>query len=90
MVRCSTRPGWPAGPWWWSWTSTLLTSASPSAHLGPVHALSPGFTFWRERLHFLVWANTYDARAGEPVWWHGRRAARRLAVDGVAAAGRPT
>ena len=59
----------------------------PERAVGPVHALSPGFTFWRERLHFLVWANAYDARDGAPVWWHGRRAARRLAVDGVADGG---
>jgi DNA helicase II / ATP-dependent DNA helicase PcrA len=55
----------------------------PERHDGPVHGLLPGFTFWRERLHFLVWANAYDARGGEPVWWHGRRAARALAADGV-------
>ena len=30
-----------------------------------------------ERLQFLVWANTYDARAGAaPVWWWGRKAER--------------
>jgi len=52
---------------------------------GPVHALAPSFTFWRERLHFLVWANTYDARSGDPVWWHGRKAARLLADRGVRA-----
>jgi DNA helicase-2/ATP-dependent DNA helicase PcrA len=38
--------------------------------LGPDHEL------WLDRLHFLVWANTYDARAGEPVWWWARKAAR--------------
>jgi DNA helicase-2/ATP-dependent DNA helicase PcrA len=40
--------------------------------------LDPGFTFERERLHFLVWANTYDGRTNpdEPVWWHGVRAGR--------------
>src|SRR5271154_2407237 len=59
----------------------------PERHLGPVYALTPGFTFQRERLHFWVGANAYDARAGEPVWWHGRRAARRLAADGVVEGG---
>ncbi len=54
---------------------------------GPVHDLAPGFTFWRERLQFLVWANSYDARRGGPVWWHGRRAARSLAAAGVAEGG---
>jgi len=55
----------------------------PEYHRGPVYALAPGFTFWRERLQFLVWANTYDARDGDPVWWHGRKAARRFADEGV-------
>jgi len=36
----------------------------------------PTFEPWLDRLHFLVWANTYDAREGEPVWWWGRKAAR--------------
>ena len=53
----------------------------------PVHDLSPDFEFTRERLHFLVWANTYDARSGHPIWWHGRKAARRLAGRGVMEAG---
>ncbi len=60
---------------------------APERCAGPVHALAPGFTFWRERLQFLVWANAYDARDGEPVWWHGRKAARRLADEGVAEGG---
>jgi DNA helicase-2/ATP-dependent DNA helicase PcrA len=59
----------------------------PERHVGAVYALAPGFTFLRERLQFLVWANTYDARAGDPVWWHGRKAVRRLAGDGVTAGG---
>ena len=33
----------------------------PQRHDGPVHDLSPTFEFTVERLHFLVWANTYDA-----------------------------
>ena len=49
----------------------------------PVHDLSPDFDFTRERLHFLVWANSYDARSGDPIWWHGRKAARRFAGQGV-------
>ena len=48
-----------------------------------VHELDPGLDFTRERLQFLVWANTYDARDGEPIWWHGRKAARRWAATGV-------
>ena len=56
---------------------------APERYVGPVHDLTPRFTFWRERLQFLVWANTYDARDGAPVWWHGRKLARRLAGEGV-------
>jgi len=44
--------------------------------------LLPTFEPWLDRLHFLVWANTYDARSGEPVWWWGRKAAR---IGGTAA-----
>ena len=40
-----------------------------------------------ERLQFLVWANNYDARGGDPVWWHGRKAARAAAARGVAEEG---
>ena len=36
-----------------------------------------------DRLHFLVWANTWDARGDEPVWWWGVKAARL--VDGATA-----
>jgi DNA helicase II / ATP-dependent DNA helicase PcrA len=43
----------------------------------PPYRVSPRFTFERERLHFLTWANTYDARSGDPVWWHGVLAQRR-------------
>ncbi|MCU1374098.1 MAG: ATP-dependent helicase UvrD/PcrA, partial [Actinomycetia bacterium] len=39
--------------------------------------LGPRFELWHDRLHFLVWANTYDARGGiEPVWWWARKAQR--------------
>jgi DNA helicase-2/ATP-dependent DNA helicase PcrA len=49
----------------------------PEVERRPPYELDPGFTFERERLQFLVWANTYDGRkAGEPVWWHGVRASR--------------
>jgi DNA helicase-2/ATP-dependent DNA helicase PcrA len=51
----------------------------PERYEGPVHELTPGFEFARERLHFLVWANNYDARSGDPVWWHGRKAIRAAA-----------
>jgi DNA helicase-2/ATP-dependent DNA helicase PcrA len=53
----------------------------------PVYELTPHFEFSRERLQFLVWANNYDARGGVPIWWHGRKATRRAAADGVREAG---
>ena len=49
----------------------------PEVERRPPYELDPGFTFERERLQFLVWANNYDARKpGDPVWWHGVRASR--------------
>ena len=59
----------------------------PERYPGPVYELDPGFEFPLARLQFLVWANTYDARAGELVWWHARKLARRMAGAGVTAAG---
>ena len=38
--------------------------------------LGPGYLPLLERLHFLVWANNWDARSGEPIWWWSRKAAR--------------
>lgn len=43
----------------------------------PVHDIPVDFTFLRERLRFLVWANNYDARGHAPVWWHGHVAEQR-------------
>jgi DNA helicase II / ATP-dependent DNA helicase PcrA len=41
------------------------------------HEVPRDFAFHRERLHWLTWANTYDARGGTPIWWHGVLAQRR-------------
>jgi DNA helicase-2/ATP-dependent DNA helicase PcrA len=60
---------------------------APQRHDGPVYGLSPRFEFGVEHLHFLVWANNYDARSGQPVWWHARKAARRMEAVGVTAGG---
>ncbi len=38
--------------------------------------LGPGYTPLMERLHFLVWANNWDARNGDPIWWWSRKAQR--------------
>jgi DNA helicase-2/ATP-dependent DNA helicase PcrA len=56
---------------------------TPERFGGQVFSLDPSFEFPLERLQFLVWANTYDARSGRLVWWHARKAAKRLAAHGV-------
>jgi DNA helicase-2/ATP-dependent DNA helicase PcrA len=56
---------------------------APESCTRPVYELAPDFEFPRERLQFLVWANNYDARGGAPLWWHGRKTARRFADAGV-------
>ena len=62
--------------------STPTGCGPPHRFDGPVYDLTPGFEFEVERLQFLVWANNYDARGGDPVWWHGRKAARASAGAG--------
>lgn len=47
--------------------------------------LAADFELWNDRLHFLVWNNTYDARRGAPIWWWARKAARLGAADSGAA-----
>ncbi|HEX2388839.1 MAG TPA: ATP-dependent DNA helicase UvrD2 [Solirubrobacterales bacterium] len=51
----------------------------------PPYALAPDLDLPLDRLHHLVWANNYDARSGEPVWWWGEKAARLGAVVGGSA-----
>jgi DNA helicase-2/ATP-dependent DNA helicase PcrA len=66
---------------------------APDIEVAEPWRVDPGFEQWHERLHFLVWANTYDARDGQPVWWWGHKAQRLGAAppppggatDGVAA-----
>ncbi|HEX5366416.1 MAG TPA: ATP-dependent DNA helicase UvrD2, partial [Acidimicrobiales bacterium] len=51
--------------------------------VGDPWLVDPGFDPVHDRLHFLLWANTYDARgAAEPVWWWGRKALRAGASPG--------
>ena len=38
--------------------------------------LGPSYLPLLDRLHFLVWANNWDARNGDPIWWWARKAAR--------------
>jgi len=77
------------GYWFNRQPVVIELGADPAALRAPerchraVYELRPDFEFSLERLQFLVWANNYDARGGEPVWWHGRKAARRFADEGV-------
>ncbi len=54
----------------------------PVAHDPDPLRAGPSFEPWLDRLHHLVWANTYDARSGEPIWWWGRKAQRLGAGEG--------
>lgn len=59
------------------------TFRSPVAYVQRLWNLGPGFQDWPDRLHFLVWANSYDARGeGEPIWWWARKASRLGATEG--------
>lgn len=49
----------------------------PESLATPPHALPTDHRFLRDDLRFLVWANSYDLRSGEPRWWHGILAQRR-------------
>ena len=55
---------------------------APVDHHDEPWLLGPGFEPWLDRLHFLVWANSYDAQApGAPIWWWGRKAGRLGAAE---------
>jgi len=44
--------------------------------------LDARFEVWLDRLHFLVWANNYDARGGtRPRWWWSHKARQIGALD---------
>ncbi|MGH9275665.1 MAG: UvrD-helicase domain-containing protein, partial [Acidimicrobiales bacterium] len=56
---------------------------APESITEEVWRLGAGFEPWADRLHFLVWANSYDARGeGDPIWWWARKAARLGATEG--------
>ena len=44
--------------------------------------LGATFTFLRERLQHLVWANSWDHRLDQPVWWWAKKAERLGAQPG--------
>ncbi len=46
----------------------------------PPYSLDPGLDLPTERLHQLLWANNYDARDGDPIWWWAAKAERLGAV----------
>jgi len=50
--------------------------AEPETVTAPAWEIGADFTFLRERLHFLVWNNSYDARRDPPVWWWAVKAER--------------
>ena len=44
--------------------------------------LGASYELTGERLQFLIWANNWDGRHGDPVWWWARKATRMGAVEG--------
>ena len=61
------------------------TFRAPQVISAPPFSIDPGLDLPLDRLHHLVWANNYDARTGELVWWWGAKAARVGATEGGAA-----
>ncbi|HEY2430737.1 MAG TPA: hypothetical protein VGI06_17515, partial [Acidimicrobiales bacterium] len=55
-------------------SSTALRTAAVDSR--PPWEVGVGFDLARDRLQFLVWANNWDARGPDPVWWWGRKATR--------------
>lgn len=49
---------------------------TPEAVPGTPWELGVDLDLVGDRLHFLLWADTWDARGDEPVWWWGVKAAR--------------
>lgn len=49
-------------------------------HVGPLWELAAGFLFPKERLRFLCFSNSYDARNGDPRWWWEVKA-RRIGAE---------
>ncbi len=60
---------------------------APQSITGEPWRHSPRTEPYFDRLHFLVWANNYDARDGECVWWWATKAARLLGGAAPVAAG---
>ena len=69
--------------WTARWPVVVALAVDPGLFRSPATwddepwALAPDFEAWSDRLQFLVWANTYDARGdGAPIWWWARKAER--------------
>ncbi len=58
------------------------TFRNGESNTAPVWSLSPDLELASDALQFLVWANTYDARNGDPIWWWARKAERLGATAG--------
>ena len=85
---------WASRSRWSSPSGSTRPSSARRGRCGPngsetTLGLAPDLDPAHDRLHFLVWANTYDARGGgEPIWWWGRKALKAGAVaPGPATAG---
>src|SRR3546814_7828874 len=65
------------------YTTLFRSFRAPVSHGSALWEIGPDFHDWADRFHFLVWANSYDARGGgEPIWWWARKASRLGAVEG--------
>ena len=53
-----------------------VTFRAPANYAIEPWKVAPSFDPVDDRLHFLVWANNYDARTGELIWWWTRKAER--------------
>ncbi|MSO88186.1 MAG: ATP-dependent DNA helicase UvrD2 [Acidimicrobiia bacterium] len=60
------------------------TFRAPETVTAPPWRLGANVQLWSARLHFLMWANSYDAQTPteEPIWWWGRKAVRLGAREG--------
>ncbi len=55
---------------------------TPQVEARPPYELGDDAAFDRERLHFLLWANSYDLRGtAGPRWWHGVLARRHAGAS---------
>jgi ATP-dependent DNA helicase UvrD/PcrA len=60
-----------------------VTFRTPQSIVAEPWTLDPATEPWFDRLHFLVWANSYDCRGPAPVWWWAHKAGRLLPGSAV-------